>query len=157
MIIEKQSMSEETTIRIATTSDALGLLPLMEQLGYPQNSQDFEKRLEIFMSKEGYGVAVAEKSKIIIGLVAWSKTTIFVSTASRIHIEGLVVNKQYRGQGIGKRLMNFVENIAKILSPCIIDLTSGLRRAKDGSHEFYKALGYKNDGPMAKLYLRKEV
>ena len=67
------------------------------------------------------------------------------------------MNKQYRGQGIGKRLMNFVENIAKTLSPCIIDLTTGLRREKNGSHEFYKPLGYKNDGPMAKLYLRKEV
>ena len=150
-------MSEETTIRIATMSDARDLLPLMEQLGYPQNAQDFEKRLEIFMGKEGYGVAVAENSKTIIGLVAWSKSIIFVSTATRIHIEGLVVNKQYRGQGIGKKLMNFVEDIAKTLSPCIIDLTSGLRRAKDGSHEFYKTLCYKNDGPMAKLYLRKEV
>jgi ribosomal protein S18 acetylase RimI-like enzyme len=46
-------------------------------------------------------------------LVAWSKSIIFVSTATRIHIEGLVVNKQYRGQGIGKALLNFVENIAK--------------------------------------------
>jgi hypothetical protein len=39
----------------------------------------------------------------------------------------------------------------------IIDLTSGLRRAKAGSHEFYKNLGYKNEGYMAKLYLRKEL
>ena len=109
------------------------------------------------MGKEDYGVAVAEKANEIIGLVAWSKTTLLVSQKTRIHIEGLVVNKQYRGQGIGKKLMNFVEDIAKTLSPCIIDLTSGLRRAKDGSHEFYKTLCYKNDGPMAKLYLRKEV
>ena len=51
-------MSKKIIIRIATISDVRGLLPLMEQLGYPQNAQDFEKRLEIFMSKEGYGVAV---------------------------------------------------------------------------------------------------
>jgi GNAT superfamily N-acetyltransferase len=157
MIIVKQSMSKEATIRIATMHDVRDILPLMEQLGYPQNAQDFEKRLEIFMSKEGYGVAVAEKSKTIIGLVAWSKSMIFVSTSTRIHIEGLIVCKQYRSQGVGKALLNFVENIAKRESPSIIDLTTGLRREKNGSHEFYKALGYKNDGPMAKLYLRKEV
>ncbi len=157
MIIEKKTMSEEIIIRIATTIDVRGLLPLMEQLGYSQNTQDFEKRLEIFTSKEGYGIAVAEESQTIIGLVAWSKSINFVSTATRIRIESLIVNEQYRNQGIGKNLMNFVEDIAKTLSPCIIDLTSGLRREKDGSHEFYKALGYKNDGPMAKLYLRKEV
>jgi hypothetical protein len=58
MIIKKKTMSKKIIIRIATISDVRGLLPLMEQLGYPQNAQDFEKRLEIFMSKEGYGVAV---------------------------------------------------------------------------------------------------
>jgi len=46
--------------------------------------------------------------------------------------------------------------VAKKLSPCVVDLTSGFRRKKDGSHEFYKALGYANEGYMAKLYLRKE-
>ncbi|STX83883.1 acetyltransferase [Legionella donaldsonii] len=48
-----------------------------------------------------------------------------------------------------------VEEFARKFSPCIIDLTSGLRRAKEGSHDFYKSLGYQNEGHMAKLYLRK--
>ena len=53
--------------------------------------------------------------------------------------------------------MKFVEDIAQQDSPAIIDLTSGLRRAQDGTHEFYKRIGYQNEGPMAKLYLRKEL
>lgn len=53
--------------------------------------------------------------------------------------------------------MQFVENYARQFSPAIIDLTSGLRRASEGTHEFYKKLGYKNEGLMAKLYLRKEI
>ena len=32
-----------------------------------------------------------------------------------------------------------------------------LRRAQDGTHDFYKRIGYKNEGHMAKLYLRKEL
>jgi len=95
--------------------------------------------------------------KQIAGLVAWSRSSLFVSDSTRFHIEGLVVASRYRGQGIGKMLMKFVEDIAKESSPAIIDLTSGLRRAKAGSHEFYKNLGYKNEGYMAKLYLRKEL
>jgi len=79
----------------------------------------------------------------------------FVSDATRIHVEGLVVDEQYRGQGIGKKLMLFVEAFAEQFSPVIIDLTSGARRAADGSHEFYKNLGYANEGPKAKLYFRK--
>lgn len=57
----------------------------------------------------------------------------------------------------GKKLMFFIEERAHNSSPAIIDLTSGLRRSKDGSHDFYKRLGYQNDGLMAKLYLRKEI
>jgi hypothetical protein len=50
-----------------------------------------------------------------------------------------------------------MEDIAKKFSPVIIDLNSGLRRAQDGSHEFYKSLGYQNEGPMAKVYFRKTL
>ncbi|HHY0700115.1 TPA: GNAT family N-acetyltransferase, partial [Legionella anisa] len=80
---------------------------------------------------------------------------LFVSETTRFHIEGLVVDQGYRNQGIGKKLMITVEEFARQFSPCIIDLTSGLRRAKEGSHDFYKSLGYQNEGHMAKLYLRK--
>lgn len=149
--------TKEITIRMATIDDIPQLLPLMEQLGYPQNAQDFQKRFGVFMNEVGYGVSVAEQDEKIVGLVAWSKSISFVSSKTRIHIEGLVVDEHYRGQSIGKKLMIFVEKFAKKFSPCIIDLTSGARRAKDGSHEFYKVLGYQNEGYMEKLYLRKEV
>jgi hypothetical protein len=49
--------------------------------------------------------------------------------------------------------MIFFEAIAAQHAPVIIELTSGLRRASDGSHAFYKRLGYQNEGPAAKLYL----
>ncbi|MBP7189750.1 MAG: GNAT family N-acetyltransferase, partial [Rickettsiaceae bacterium] len=102
-------------------------------------------------------IAVSDVSGKVIGFVAWSKTDLVVSDAVRFHIEGLVIDKNYRSIGIGRKLMEFVESLARKKSPAIIDLTSGLRREKDGSHEFYKKLGYKNEGKMAKLYLRKEV
>ncbi|MEI8295352.1 MAG: GNAT family N-acetyltransferase [Alphaproteobacteria bacterium] len=144
-------------IRAATISDIPGMLPLLEQLGYPASLHEAERRFKDFVSLKGYGVAVACISDKVIGWVAWSKTQVFISDNTRFHIEGLVVDEQHRGQGIGKQLMTFVEDYAKGFHPCIIDLTSGLRRAKDGSHEFYKALGYHNEGLMAKLYLRKEL
>jgi GNAT superfamily N-acetyltransferase len=96
------------------------------------------------------------KKDQVIGFIAWSKSMLFVSDAVRFHIEGLIVDKDHRGQGVGKKLMLFVEEISKSSGPAIIDLLSGIRRQGDGSHEFYKALGYKNEGPMAKLYFRKE-
>lgn len=143
------------TVRTAIISDVQALLPLVAQLGYPTTIDEFKKRLELFMYLDGYGVAVACDQTDVIGLIAWSKSNLFVSDATRIRIEGLVVDQKYRGQGIGKMLMVFMEEVAKKFSPVIIDLTSGLRRAQDGSHEFYKSLGYQNEGPMAKVYFRK--
>ncbi|HHF7346966.1 TPA: GNAT family N-acetyltransferase [Legionella feeleii] len=146
-----------TIIRSAAKQDATALLPLLEQLGYPQNLEDIENRIALFTQQDGYGIAVAEHNKKIIACIAWSTSTIFVSSKIRIHVEALVVDNQYRGQGIGKKLMHFLEGYAKVFCPCIIDLTSSQRRAEDGSHDFYKKLGYLNEGSMAKLYFRKEL
>lgn len=146
-----------TIIRAAVHADLPQLLPLMEHLGYPYKLEELEERFETFNKLDGYGVAVAEQNSQIIGWIAWSKSVLFVKPMSRFHIEGLVVDDKYRGQGIGKKLMKFVEDMAEQYKPCIIDLTSGLRRAESGTHDFYKSFGYINEGEMAKLYLRKEL
>lgn len=144
-------------IRLAELNDAEKLLPLMEQLGYPQTIETLKSRINLFLKQDGYGIALAEEisTRNIVGWIAWSKSNLIVSSAVRLHIEGLIVDQKFRGKGVGKALMRHVENIAENNTPCIIDLTSGERRAKDGSHEFYAALGYENDGYMAKKYLRK--
>jgi GNAT superfamily N-acetyltransferase len=144
-------------IRHAIIDDTPRLVPLLSELGYPTTLDDFNKRFLKFLNNPGYGVAVYEINDEIIGLVAWTKATLFVSDKIRFHIEGLVVSTNHRGKGIGKKLMKFVEDIVLQESPAIIDLTSGLRRAQDGTHEFYKRIGYHNEGYMAKLYFRKEI
>ena len=150
-------MTTDLIIRKALINDVPNLLPLMDQLGYSQPIEILRAQFDIFSKQEGYGIFLADKAGAIVGWVAWSKSYLFVSPTTRIHIEGLVVDKAFRGHGIGRKLMNQVEELAQQISPCIIDLTSGLRRAKDGSHDFYKSLGYNNEGYMSKLYLRKEI
>lgn len=150
-------MTTDIIIRKALVNDVPNLLPLMEQLGYSHSIDTLRVQFDFFTKQEGYGVFLADKAGAIVGWVAWSKSYLFVSPTTRIHIEGLVVDKAFRGHGIGRKLMKRVEELAQQISPCIIDLTSGLRRAKDGSHDFYKSLGYHNEGHMAKLYLRKEI
>ncbi len=144
-------------IRNAETKDIDALLPLLEQLGYPTTKELLEQRFARFLSTEGYGIVVACIKNQVVGFIAFSKSNLFVSDTSRIRIEAIAVDKEFRGQNIGKQLMQFVESHAQKISPVIIDLLSGLRRANDGTHEFYKKLGYKNEGFMAKLYLRKEI
>ena len=145
-------------IRHATIDDTPKLLPLLSELGYPATLEDLNRRFLKFLSNPGYGVAVYENNNEIIGFVAWAKSTLFVSDKTRFHIEGLVISKNHRGLGIGRKLMAFVEDIARQHYPVIVDLTSATGRAQDGTHEFYKSLGYKNEGPMGpQAYLRKEL
>lgn len=145
------------TICNAKQTDIEGILPLLEQLGYPTTKELLEQRFVSFLSNEGYGIAIACLKDKILGFVAFSKSQLFVSDTTRIHIEGIAIDQNHRGKNIGRKLMNFVENKAKEFSPSVIDLTSGVRRAGNGTHEFYKRIGYKNEGEMAKLYLRKEI
>ena len=149
-------MQDTIEIRYAIEKDIEGILTLMEQLGYPTPKKEFLKTFKKFTAIPGYGVVIAVYSKQVVGWVAWSKSQLLVVDKVRFHIEGIVIDDRYRGLGIGTKLMDFIENIARNSSPSIIDLTSGTRREKDGTHEFYKKLGYKNEGLMAKLYLRKE-
>lgn len=144
-------------IRHAAIDDTPKLLPLLSELGYPATLEDLNRRFLKFVKNPGYGVAVCEMNEEITGFIAWTTTDHLISDATRFSIVGIVVSTNHRNMGIGKKLMTFVEGIAKQHSPAIIDLTSGLRRAQDGTHEFYKRIGYKNEGHMAKLYLRKEL
>jgi GNAT superfamily N-acetyltransferase len=150
-----KKMKKNTSIRHALLEDISQILPLMEQLGYPQDQEEFEERFHLFLRQPGYGISVAGQSSSIQGVIAWSQSFSLVIPYQRIRIEGLIVDSNYRGQGVGKALMQFVEKSVETLRPCVIELTSGARRAKEGTHAFYNALGYHNDGPAEKLYLRK--
>ena len=143
------------SIRKIQSSDFIQLLPLLAELGYPTNLDDFAKRYKRYTQNIGNDLAVCEIDTQIAGFIAWSKSYLIVSDMTRYHIDGLLVSKHFQGQQIGKALMAYVENIAMANKPAIVDLTSGLRRKNDGSHLFYKKIGYQNEGTMAKAYFRK--
>jgi hypothetical protein len=48
------------------------------------------------------------------------------------------------------------EDHAGRMVPVMIELLTGVRRARDGTHAFYQGLGYANEGTTAMLCLRKE-
>ena len=144
-------------IRPAILHDILGITILMKQLGYSASLTEMKERFTKFIGNPGYDVAVACKDHEILGFIAWSKSMNFITPHTKFRIEGLVVDEQYRIHGIGRQLIEFLEEYAKPFSPTIIDLLSGNRRKKDGSHEFYKKLGFSNDGPYSKSYFRKEL
>lgn len=144
-------------IRSAKIEDSIQLLPLMEQMGYPQTLETMKDRLNAYLNIPYHYAFVADCGSKIVGILTMGCVEAFVYSGRGFRITTMVVDEKYRGQGIGRKLMDHAEIFAKAHGGTLIDLTSGLRRAKDGSHEFYKSLGYRNEGLMAKLYLRKEL
>ena len=60
-----------------------------------------------------------------------------------IIVENVIVKSSYRGMGIGKVLMTFIEDFARMKNCYFTMLVSAFRR-KD-SHKFYESIGYAND------------
>jgi len=60
-----------------------------------------------------------------------------------IIIENVIVKSSCRGMGIGKLLMSFIEDFARMKNCYFTMLVSAFRR-KD-SHEFYESIGCAND------------
>lgn len=58
----------------------------------------------------------------------------------RVELESVHVRADQRGNGVGRQMMELAEQLAKNANACIVQLTSNKER--DGSHLFYKRLGY---------------
>jgi GNAT superfamily N-acetyltransferase len=144
-------------IREATFDDAPALVPLLQQLGYPQTLDNIKERIRLYRTHNAHAVFVAELNKMVVGFISVAAIESFVKQGRMYRVTAIAVDQHSRRKGVGKALMRQVEELAKNSNGNLIDLTSGLRREVDGSHHFYKALGYQNDGYMAKLYLRKEI
>jgi|SRR6476620_1172082 len=57
-----------------------------------------------------------------------------------LYIDDLVVDESLRSQGIGRKLMKYVENLAHSEQCQYIRLASGISRTE--AHNFYEGLGY---------------
>jgi GNAT superfamily N-acetyltransferase len=144
-------------IRPGHFADAPQLVPLMDQLGYPQSYESIQQKLTTYFSTPGHGVFVAEHHGKIIGLVTFGTYELFAENGKSCHIDVLVVDKDHRKKGIGKRLLQKVETYGRSHGCFITELIVGMWRKNEGIHDFYDTQGYKNEGNFEVKYLRKEL
>lgn len=92
---------------------------------------------KVLRSKNTY-LFVGIVNKNIIGTFTLIKYDLIVG--SRFWIEDVVVNKQYRGCGYGKELIQFAIDFAKSLGATSINLTSNPKRKE--ANNLYSKLGF---------------
>ncbi|MBN2086315.1 MAG: GNAT family N-acetyltransferase [Anaerolineales bacterium] len=134
----------DITIRPATTADSPAIAGLVTQLGYPSTEAEIASRLAPILARPDYALWVAEASGSVVGL-----TGVFVHLAVEYdglygRLLGLVVDEPFRGQGIGKKLLDQTERWLRERGVSKLTLTSGKQRAE--AHRFYRRLGYAESG-----------
>jgi GNAT superfamily N-acetyltransferase len=128
-------------IRNVKLTDIEEITRLCEQLGYLITIEKIKPRVERLIKNKEHAIFVYEiNENTISGWVhVFGKDLIELEYAE---IGGLVVDNNYRRQGIGLKLMRKCEEWAKENGYEEIRLRSGGQRKE--AHEFYKQIGYEN-------------
>ena len=88
-----------------------------------------------------YRTFVAETDGKVVGLVTTAEVLAIGHPDGYLKMNGLGVLPEYRGQGIGKLLLDRVEKLARETGTLYIGLASGMGRTE--AHSFYEHLGYR--------------
>jgi GNAT superfamily N-acetyltransferase len=130
-------------IRPAQAKDLIRLVDLAKQLGYEDSPENIARRFEELKSSGHHSLVVAElisaSAHTVVGM-AYFKKHISLFVEPSLEVGGLVVDKDHRGLGIGRLLMERAEQVAIEWKVRTIRLTSNIKRTE--AHRFYLELGF---------------
>lgn len=142
-------------MREAMPEDARYLVELLAQMGYTWSVPAMCARIESFKKNRDHIMVIEEKNQVV-AVIAFGYFEQLRVPGSCCHVDTLVVDKAYRGQGLGKQLIAFAEEHARAAGAEAVELISANHRKKDGTHDFYHALDYKNHQTLDLAYFAKE-
>jgi len=127
-----------TSVRPALLTDATRIVALCAQLGYGVPLAHVQHELRTMRNDRTVLVAVVPR----VGVVGWvgvcERHTL--TSNRRADIEGLVVEDEYRGNGIGEMLLTSAQTWAKARGCRQVRLLSNVVRKR--AHGFYLRFGY---------------
>ena len=103
----------ESKIRRATASDAAAIARLLDQLGYPTTDDDVPRRLDRMIVDGRTRVLLAERDKKVVGLATVHILSVLNRPRDVAWLTLLVVDEAARGTGVGRRLVDAVEDFAR--------------------------------------------
>lgn len=125
-------------IRYAIAQDANAIANLSNQLGYRTTANAVHQRLEQMQHLAHSAVFVAA---LDAGVIGWIHIYLcqLLQTDLQAEIGGLVVDDNYRGSGVGRQLLQQVEQWAQHRCHSIYVRSNIVR---DQAHIFYEKMGY---------------
>jgi ribosomal protein S18 acetylase RimI-like enzyme len=136
-------------IRIATERDLPNLLPLFGQLGMDDGrvlrAGEAEQIFRRMMTYPDYRLYVADFEGIVVGVFALLiMDNLGHLGAPSAVIEDVIVQSNWRGRGIGRRMMACAMELARAKRCYKLVLSSN--RHRDEAHRFYKSIGFERHG-----------
>jgi GNAT superfamily N-acetyltransferase len=140
-------------IREATPADVVELAELMNELGYETTEKDMETRFRNIQRHADYKTLVAIIDQTIIGMVGLTKNLFYERNGIYVRVVAIVTKSKFRNKGVGKKLMDAVEDWAKMIGADAVLLNCGNREERIIAQGFYKKLGYqvKSSGFIKKI------
>lgn len=134
-------------------ADAAAVNRLSAQLGYPQSEADTAKQIAAVLNSHNdcAYVAVTDEGQVCGWIHAFA--TLRIESPSFVEIAGLVVDDQFRGQGIGQLLTDTIKAWCGIQGTHTLKVRSNVIRTD--AHRFYTRLGFKEskEQKVLELYL----
>jgi N-acetylglutamate synthase-like GNAT family acetyltransferase len=137
--------------RQATLDDADRIAGLFTDEGYPAGPSDIRERLSRFAS-DFSTVHVVEVEDEVVGFVAVHVMPRFEHSDRVARVLALVVDEGVRERGVGHRLMEEAESVARETGCAFIEVTAGHHRAD--ALQLFESIGYESG---VTTYLRKRL
>jgi GNAT superfamily N-acetyltransferase len=115
-------------IREYAPSDLESLTVLMTDLGSPSSVEDMEKRMKLIESNPYYSTFVAIINDKVVGMAGVRLNITYTSNKLKTQISSLVTKKEYQGQGIGRALINYIEEWCRSRALIFYTLQAGLKK-----------------------------
>ena len=127
-------------VREVNTEDVQGVNRLSQQLGYLLSIQQTLQNINAVVKSKDHTAFVAVIENRIAGWVGAAQA-IMIEVMPHCEINGLVIDENYRGKGIGKLLVEKVKHWAKEKGNDKLTLHCNVKRTE--AHLFYEHLGFK--------------
>lgn len=139
-------------VRPVRSTDLPAVIELIEALGYEADPAEIPERLAWFIDASHDHVLIAEWEGAIRGAIVLSLTRRFVEPGWFSRVTALVVNPSGRRLGIGRALLHEAERIAVDAGSTLMQINCGKRPERDEAHQFYRAMGYRDQHSHHVLY-----
>lgn len=127
-------------LRPVHRSDLARLTVLLDQLGYPADEADVDKRLDGWLDDPASRLIGADYRGELVGVAALHVMPMLEIDGKCGRLLALVVDERYRSLGVGQALVTEVEEQARTAGCVKLEITSS--RSRTRTQEFYKQLGY---------------